>query len=669
MLTMRNALALVTFAAVCALTTTPAPAQTRNYDLLLGPGKAGFETVTVHAGLHEVHYEYNDRGRGPKLDSTIHVDEHSIPVSLRTTGVDYYKTPVTESFDTNAGRAAWSNGSEKDSAPAGSGFYLSMYGAPEENALLARALLSAPEHRLYLLPAGEAALRKLGDTTVVSGDNKQHVTCYEVAGLGFVPDPLWLDDDNELFASVSSWSSLIREGWDASAKTLLDAQKRWRDESNHAMTKRLMHDEGPRIAIRNVAIFDPKTMKTSAPDRMVTIRGNRIERVGPVTTTDAYTIDGQGRVLMPGLWDMHQHFSEVDGLLDIANGVTGARDLGNDVEFIAELKKKFESNELIGPRIVLAALIDGTSPYTGPTKLIVDSEADARRVIDRVAPLGFEQTKIYSSIKPELVPFIAKVSHEHHMRVSGHIPAGMTAAEAVRAGYDEIQHANMLMLNFMPDVKETRTPARFTAVAERGAALDLRSEEVKKFIALLRQHKTVIDPTLNIFENLFTARRGEIDPSYAMIANRLPPQVRRGFLTGGLAVPEGMDRRYRDSFAKMLGLVKLMYDGGITVVAGTDTLAGFALHRELELYVKAGIPAPAVLRIATLGAATVARREQELGTIEQGKLADMVLIDGNPAKNISDIRKVALVIKDGKVFDPREIERELGVQSPANPGD
>jgi imidazolonepropionase-like amidohydrolase len=311
---------------------------------------------------------------------------------------------------------------------------------------------------------------------------------------------------------------------------------------------------------------------------------------------------------------------------------------------------------------VLAALIDGSGPFTGPTKLIVDSEDDFRKVLDKVVPLGFEQTKIYSSIKPELVPFIARESHARGLRVSGHIPAGMRAEEAVRAGYDEIQHANMLFLNFFLDVKDTRTPARFTSVAERGATLDLSSPEVQAFVQLLKEHKTVSDPTVSIFEEMFTARKGSVSPGYVAVADRMPSQVRRGFLSAGLPVPEGMDQRYRDSFTKMLALVKLLYDNGIPIVAGTDALPGFALHRELELYVKAGIPAPEVLRIATLGAATVTHRTDRLGSVEPGKLADLIIVDGDPTTNISDIRRVVTVVKDGLLFDPAEIDRELGIR-------
>src|SRR5260221_9150614 len=160
---------------------------------------------------------------------------------------------------------------------------------------------------------------------------------------------------------------------------------------------------------------------------------------------------------------------------------------------------------------------------------------------------------------------------------------------------------------------------------------------------------------------MFTSRRGEVSPGYVTVADRMPSQVRRGFLSGGLPVPDGMDQRYRDSFKSMLALVKLMYDNGITIVAGTDSLPGFALHRELELYVKAGIPAPEVLRIATLTAATVARRADRLGTVEPGKLADLVIIDGDPTTNISDIRRVVTVVKDGLIFDSAAIYHELGI--------
>jgi imidazolonepropionase-like amidohydrolase len=185
---------------------------------------------------------------------------------------------------------------------------------------------------------------------------------------------------------------------------------------------------------------------------------------------------------------------------------------------------------------------------------------------------------------------------------------------------------------------------------------------VRSFVQLLKDHNTVVDPTLTAFETLFTDRPGKISPSFAAVADRMPPQVRRGFLAGGLPVPEGKDALYHESQLATLRMTKLLYDSGITIVAGTDDLPGFTLHRELELYAKAGISAPEVLRIATLGAARVAKRDQELGSIAPGKLADMVLVDGDPAKRIGDIRRPTLVIKDGAFYEPAALYKALGIK-------
>ena len=126
-------------------------------------------------------------------------------------------------------------------------------------------------------------------------------------------------------------------------------------------------------------------------------------------------------------------------------------------------------------------------------------------------------------------------------------------------------------------------------------------------------------------------------------------------------MPEGMDVRYRDAFRAMLNLVAELYRAGIPIEAGTDSLAGFSLHRELELYVEAGIPAPAVLQLATLGAAQIMKRDRDLGSIAPGKLADVILVAGDPAARISDIRRVSTVIKDGVMYNAAELDRALGV--------
>src|SRR5437763_1094245 len=203
---------------------------------------------------------------------------------------------------------------------------------------------------------------------------------------------------------------------------------------------------------------------------------------------------------------------------------------------------------------------------------------------------------------------------------------------------------------------------RNTAVGEHAAELDLGSEPVRAFLRLLKERHTVVDPTLNIYEDLFTARAAEVRPSLAPLADRLPYQVRRTLFGGSLAIPPAQEQRYRDSYRACVAMVRLLHDGGIPLVAGTDSAAGFDLHRELELYVAAGLPAPEVLRIATLGAARVMKLDRDLGTIAPGKLADLILVDGDPTRSISDIRRVVLTVKDGVIYDPAELYRSVGVK-------
>jgi hypothetical protein len=364
---------------------------------------------------------------------------------------------------------------------------------------------------------------------------------------------------------------------------------------------------------------------------------------------------------------MHVHLAfESGALMNLAAGVTSVRDLANDTDRLLEARRGYDEGTTIGPRVILAGFVDGPGPYAGPTKVLVDSPGEATQAVDRYKSLGYEQIKIYSSVKPELVPVIIERAHRHGMRVSGHVPAFMTAEQVVRLGFDELQHMNFVFLNFMADkVKDTRTPARFTAIPEHLGEVDLKSERVGRFIALLAERKIVVDPTLNVFESFYLDRSGTMARGMAAVADRLPPTVRRAYLSGGLPVPPGMDEPYRATFEAMLRMLVALHRAGITLVAGTDATAGFSLHRELELYAEAGLPAAEVLRIATLGAATVMHREKDLGSIVPGKLADLIVVDGDPSQRIGDIRRVETVVKDGILFRSSDLYRALGVRADA----
>ena len=435
------------------------------------------------------------------------------------------------------------------------------------------------------------------------------------------------------------------------------------------LAKKLTHKPADDLVITNVSLFDSETMKV-VPGQRVTAHGDHIVSVeadqGQALPPGATAIDGKGKMLLPGLWDMHAHLFAENAYLDIATGVTTIRDMGNQIDELTKLRQQIDGGTQIGPRVVLAGFIDGPGPYEGPIKVLAATPEEAKQRVDHYFDLGYVQIKIYSSVKPELVPIIATEAHRLGMRVSGHVPAGMTASQFVLAGADEIQHMNFVFLNFWPDVKETRTPARFIEPGKRAADLDLNSQAVNDFIALLKQHHTVIDPTMGVWESTYIARPGEVSKLDAPMFARMPVQVQRGIKAGGdaLTVPDAAtDKQYRASYANMVRMVKKLYDNGIQIVAGTDAGNGYAFDRELEIYNEAGIPASEVLRMATLEAATIMQKDKELGSISPGKFADMILVSGDPTSNISDIRHVDVVIKNGEVYRPAEMYPAFGIRA------
>ncbi len=638
--------------------------------LLIDKAPSGQDAVwtTPDGAVHEF-FQFNDRGRGPKTYSTYRLDRGGIVTAEETTGVDYMKNAVKETFTAAGGEASWKNSSEDGHQANASGrFFVGLSGGPAGSYLLAQALLKNGG-KLPLLPGGETTLRELKTVPVEANGKKLSATLYQIDGLDFTPTYLWLDEQHTGFAAVDAWSGLIRSGYESSFGTLLKAQQEFEQSRAASLAKQLIHHPSGDLVIKNVTLFDSTAAKT-VPGQRIVVRGERIASVeaekGQATASGAQVIDGSGKMLLPGLWDMHQHLFASNAYLDVAAGITTIRDLANSIDELDKLKKHIEAGEQIGPRIVLAGFIDGPGPYEGPVKVLAATPEEARERVDHYADLGYVQIKIYSSVKPELVPVIIEEAHKHGMRVSGHVPAGMTAEQFVRDGADEIQHMNFVFLNFWPEVKETRTPARFIEPGKHAASLDLDSQQVNDFIALLKEHQTVIDPTMTIWEATYVDRPGNISEEDAYMFDRLPLQVQRGAKMAGNALPVpdiATDQLYRASYANFVRMVKKLYDNGITEVAGTDLAKGYSLHRELEIYNAAGIPAPEVLRMATLTAAKVMKLDGELGSIAPGKLADMILVNGDPTANISDIRKIDVVVKGGAVMYPDELYPAMGIRA------
>jgi Amidohydrolase family len=637
-------------------------AEQRTDKIVIQGNPAGTQTVEGQAdGTIHAEYSYNDRGRGDHIVATWKLDSAGVPVEYDGRGNDYMKAPIEEHFEIKNGRAAWKNRSEQgEQAVSGEAFYLPMNSPPEFFGVLVRALLKAPNHKLPLLPAGEATIERAAKLT--SGNTE--FTEYRITGLGFSPQPIWLDH-NGTTASVSPWFSVVPDGFEASIPQLIDAQQKTEAAWSERIARALAHTPRGELIIRNARLFDPRDLSIT-PATSVVVSGERIVRVGldahVKPSANAETIDAKGRFLMPGLWDNHQHFSDNDGALDLANGVTSARDMANDTDTFLQRVARFDNGSELGPRVLKAGIIDGTGEFAGPTKMRVDTAEQAIQDVDWYADHGYVQIKIYSSIKPELVPIIADHAHARGLRVSGHVPAFMSARQFVEGGADEIQHLNFIVLNFLfPEVKETRNRDRFIKVAERAREFSPDKPEVHDFINFLGQHHTVLDPTISIFEALFCGDPSAITPGLEEIVRRFPPQVRRAMLSGALEVQREKESAYHEAFPAMLRLLKAIYDAGVTIIPGTDALAGYTLHHELELYARAGIVPAEVLRMATWTPALVMGVNKDRGVIAPGKLADMILVDGDPTKNIRDINNITTVIKGGKVYDPTAIEKALGI--------
>lgn len=657
-----HALLLVVFGTAAA---QAAPLRQR---ILIQGIESGEQTIEALAdGRVRAEYAYNDRGRGDHIVATWRLDAAGIPIAYEARGNDYMKAPVEEQFSLADGKASWKSRAEQGERPlAAAAFYVPANPPPEFLGVLARALLKAPDHRLALLPAGEARIEAAAHVGIDTAAGRTELTQYQVSGLDFTPAPIWLDADGHTAAIVSGWFSVLPAERIAALAPLQAAQDEAAQVRSARLARELAHAPAGDLVIRQARLFDPRDLSVT-PATSVLIRGERIVRIAPdaelKVPAGAETIDAQGRFLMPGLWDNHQHFGDVDGLLDIANGVTSARDLANDTDGFLKRVERFDAGTEIGPRVLKAGIIDGTGELAGPTKMRVDTVAAATGAVDWYADHGYAQIKIYSSVKPELMPIIADRAHARGLRVSGHVPAFMSARQFVEGGADEIQHLNFIVLNFLyPEVQETRNRDRFIKVAERAREFTPEHPKVREFIAFLQRHHTVLDPTMNVLEALFSGDPAAVTPGLEDIAPRLPPQVRRGLRSGALAVPKGQEAAYREAFPALLKLLKALHDAGVVVIPGTDALAGYTLHHELELYARAGIAPAEVLRMATLTPARVMGVERERGVIRPGSQADMLLVDGDPSRNIADIRNVATVIKGGKVYDPAAIERALGIQ-------
>src|SRR5258707_275725 len=637
---------------------------------MLFAGHVGGEHITRTAddGSITTAFSYRENGRGPDFKEKLALAPDGTLQRFAITGKSTFGSLVDERFERKGDRAEWSGKVDHGTLKVGGkALYVPIDSTIEVTGIMVRALIHDPASKLPGIPGGELSIVKLIDTSVTNGKDTQLVALYAMRGVDLEPEYVWWTADGQRACATifPGFAQLILKGWEGQAAGLEQQQLQAQAAYQRDIAKRDRHELAQPVLIKNARVFDSEHALLGA-EQDIYVNHGRIGAVYPAGSpgqTPGTVIDAKGRTLLPGFFDMHAHVSPGDYLLNLASGVTTVRDMGNDNATLAEAIGRLDRHESIGPHVVPAGFIEGKSPFNANGGILVESLDGAKRAVDFYAQRGYPQIKIYNSFKPEWVKETAAYAHQRGLRVSGHIPAFMKAEDAVKDGYDEIQHINQVLLNFYvkPDT-DTRSLQRFTLIAENANSLDLDAQPFQDLVRLFVARKTVLDPTLTAFEAQFTQMPGELNPSLAAAVDHLPINLRRSLYKSESEITKEMAPRWRASYAKMLAAVARFHPAGIQIVSGTDDVAGFAFQRELELYVKAGIPANEVLRIATWNGATYARVLSDRGSIERGKRADLILIDGDPTQNISVVRNVSLALQDGDAYFPAELYGELGVK-------
>jgi imidazolonepropionase-like amidohydrolase len=509
--------------------------------------------------------------------------------------------------------------------------------------------------RLPILRASEKALpleiKLVGHDSFSVKGGMVRLTRYTVANLMFGREIVWMNDSGRLAALMTFAGGLPQE-------EILEGYEQVEAELEHSGIQQEMLDLGdldrqvPPLAVGTFAVVGARLIDgTGSPvveNSVVMVRDGRIVAVGKAGAVKVpagmRVIHAEGRSLLPGLWEMHVHYSGVEfGPALLAAGVTTARDCGGEFEFLTTVRRKIDRDHALGPRLLLAGLIDSGGPLAFGY-VDVKTPAEAVEAVDNYADAKFEQIKVYTQIQPDVLKAISAEAHRRDMTVTGHVPAAINAFDGIADGMDQINHLQFVTRAMMP---------------EGGTGpVDLDSERAKKLIALLKEKQIVVDPTLGWGEMAGHPKNVDV-ASFEPGIDAAPFTLSSKFRAMG--VPATDEGKFHERMETNLRVVGALYRAGVTIVPGSDTgLLGYGLDRELELYVQAGMSPMAAIQSATIVSARVMKLDGDSGSIEVGKRADMVLVDGNPLEKISDIRRVVSVVTNGRMYDSKKLGRSVG---------
>ncbi|TGE27430.1 amidohydrolase family protein [Hymenobacter metallicola] len=641
--------------------TLPAPADSGTFVLHKFEQPIGKETYrltrTAQALTYHVDFKFVDRGSPVPLRARLAVTPTGEPLTLVVKGKTSRMSSIGDSIEIRNGQAYVRVDDKVTTQPvAPLSFPVAGYSPGTGQMLLLRYWQQHGQPAsIATLPAGAVQISRDGQDTLTFQNKPLVLERYVIKGLVWGNELLWTDQQGRLFGIITNDAEgdKLEMVWQPYASLLPTLIAR---AATHGM--RLFTAEAgaqaaqPKaktvLAITGGAVLDVVNGKL-LPNQVVLIENGKITTVGPVgkvkVPRKAEVIQAAGQTLVPGLWDMHAHFQQAEwGPAYLAAGVTTVRDCGNEFSYINAIQQAIDSNKGVGPRILKAGIIDGDGKR--PLGIIrANTPAEAAQVVQRYKDNGFAQIKLYSSLKPEIVKAICAEAHRLGLSVTGHIPDGMNLYQGVAAGMDQVNH--------LPYV---------ASVLKRNAdrSIDFQDTTSLRAYRFLKAHNTVLDPTLGVYELSLRPTNEDItklEPAFA----RLPQPLQVLFQTMG-AEPKVV-AEYKPMLLSLYQLVKVLYDQGVTLVAGTDMgFPGTSLDRELELYVQAGLTPLQALQTATITPARVMKRDQQSGSIDVGKQADLVLVEGNPLEQIQNLRRVKLVVKDGRAYDPARMRQLAGYQ-------
>lgn len=605
-------------------------------------------------------FKFTDRGSPVPLTATLRMRPDLTPEAFEIKGNTARASTIDTAVSINGKSATIREGKETRQASVPARFFtIAGYAPTVVQQMMMRYLAAGKiKGKLATLPGGEVTVEKRGTDGIKIGDKTVELDRYSISGLIWGRESVWLDREKNLVALVCVDAEFdhfeaLREGYESALPVFVDKAAADGMAALAEVSNRLSPAAKGALVITNANLIDG-TGKAPVSDAVIVMENGRITQVGTRSSVKipkgAKIFDARGKYVLPGLWEMHAHFEQVEwGPVYLAAGVTTVRDVGNEFEFMTSVRDAIKSGRGLGPRILLAGIVDGDHP-TALGVIRAFTPEEARRVVNRYHDAGFQQIKIYSSIKPEIVKEITAEAHRLGMTVTGHVPRGMNAIQAVEAGMDQINH-----IQYLPPVL---VPKDFKPTPGVVPKIDLESPEAKRTIQFFKDHNTVFDPTVALFEWILrpaSVPYAQIEPGAAKLPRELYAPINN---TGVPPEREASSRATLDLFLKIIGA---LHRAGIPIVAGTDQVVpGHSLLREIELYVQAGFTPMEAIQAATIVPARVMKMDKDSGTVEAGKFADLILVEGNPLDKISNIRNSKYVVTNGRMYDTAQLWQSVG---------